>query len=234
MAHYVDLASCDYFPDIRGVDIRAVGWLEAGHQFVTGPVEPQFKLRLRELAAEAWQPVVFLGGQECHLCTSDPFYGSRTLIVPASDIIYASPEAIVHYVDAHSYQPPDVFRAAVVDCPVMKSQEYFNALKAAGWKDAAPSHADPDPLPEAVMRHLKMIRARGQAIVDLLHAYEAEVGAYPASLDVLGSTLPVAGSLRYEARSNGFQLELDCRDTLGAVLMFDTQRPTWNVLRVRS
>ena len=41
---------------------------------------------------------------------------------------YAAPQGILHYIEAHGYQPPDKFLAAALYCPPMGSERYFEEL----------------------------------------------------------------------------------------------------------
>jgi len=51
------------------------------------------------------------------------------LLVPGDDCIYAAPGAIGHYLDVHSYCPPDEFCEAVLHCPDCDSLQYRQALR---------------------------------------------------------------------------------------------------------
>ncbi|MFZ3217848.1 MAG: hypothetical protein WA192_17440 [Candidatus Acidiferrales bacterium] len=39
-----------------------------------------------------------------------------------------APSMILHYIDVHDYEPPEVFWEAVMNCPEMGSEAYRQAL----------------------------------------------------------------------------------------------------------
>jgi hypothetical protein len=55
--------------------------------------------------------------------------GCTNLFVPGDGVVYVAPSMIVHYLDAHRYQPPAAFLAAVDACPPMGSAAYHDALR---------------------------------------------------------------------------------------------------------
>src|SRR5205807_10247782 len=63
---------------------RAVGWLERGHDYPTGPADAAFFQRLVELLQDPWEPAVSLGFHRCDLCQfpSHAHTGKRNLYVP--------------------------------------------------------------------------------------------------------------------------------------------------------
>ena len=54
--------------------------------------------------------------------------GTSNLYVPFEGGIFVSPSLIAHYIDAHDYTPPEVFQAAVLECPPMRSMAYLKAI----------------------------------------------------------------------------------------------------------
>lgn len=157
MAHFDDLSPCTYFGradehGYGGLDfwggkrLIAIGWLELDHEYAKGSVSTAFLDRLREMCANAHQPVMFDGGHACHFCLEKSVrkpqppgnsysytlprgsYGSTNLFVPTEDAVYASPALILHYVSDHEYAPPKEFQAAVLACPPMNSGAYFRRI----------------------------------------------------------------------------------------------------------
>ena len=111
----------------------AVGWLEQGKPFPTGEVPRAVYDALREMRKNPWQPFVCPGLHECDLCRFDgEARGCANLIIPSDGIIYVAPELIVHYMNAHGYQPPDEVCRAVLSCPPMRSMEYLKAVRSCG------------------------------------------------------------------------------------------------------
>ncbi|WP_253839075.1 hypothetical protein [Actinokineospora globicatena] len=97
--------------------VRWVGWLNPEHDFTGGPVDHDLLAALRQLDAthKNWTS----SPRACPVChewyTSDTDdRRSGQLIIPSADEIpYAVPTMIVHLVEAHGYQPPAEFVAAV-------------------------------------------------------------------------------------------------------------------------
>ncbi len=141
--HYADLSPCDYF----GADLRerlaAVGWLERGHEYARGAVEPEFLTKLVELAENPWEPGSFMGPFFCQFCRISRLGGVQNLFVPGEGVVYVSPSLIVHYVDCHEYAPPEVFREAVIACPPMRSMPYLKAIVENGPKGLTASRTSP-------------------------------------------------------------------------------------------
>jgi hypothetical protein len=111
MGYYSDLSN--YVVDHRSFpNVKNVGWLDRDHAFNTGDVSEPLRLRLRQLA-KAKYTNQSRGFHYCELCSEeDPRVdgvrlGSAEIWVPSSSTeFYASPDLIVHYVDAHAYVPP--------------------------------------------------------------------------------------------------------------------------------
>jgi len=143
MAWFEDLTECTYF-GIRVETLLAVGWLEQGRAFPVGEVDHKVYAALKKYLVNPWQPTMFLGFHSCDLVTDPPIcrvtaphvydvtepptHGSRNLFVPGAGVIYVCPELITHYMNVHSYKPPDVFCNAVLSCPKMKSRRYMRAI----------------------------------------------------------------------------------------------------------
>src|SRR5262245_49772803 len=120
--------------------LLAVGWLDPNHPFTTGSVDPDFFEALIELLRDPWQPVTTLGFHRCAFCTftGGPMIldyqgvrvelGKTNLFLPATEVAYVSPSLIAHYIDSHSYRPPEEFCAAVLACPPMRSMEYLRQI----------------------------------------------------------------------------------------------------------
>ena len=105
-----------------------VGWLGAGHAFNKGRTPPSF---LPKLFATCARPVNRTRGfHVCELCKSTSKVGDRVnaeqggivLVLGSAEIrvrnaagvLFASPDLIYHYVDAHDYLPPAAFIEAVL------------------------------------------------------------------------------------------------------------------------
>jgi len=86
------------------------------------------------------QPAPFTAGPRAM-----DFHGTRVgglfssnLFIPDGRQIFYSPSAIVHYVDAFFYCPPDEFIQAVLHCPEMNSMAYKKLFLKSGGGDLLP------------------------------------------------------------------------------------------------
>ena len=123
-----DLSTDAYFA--RGPNVRAVGWLEAGHPHQQGPVPDEFLARLKKHVASAYQSMLFCGWHECSLCSDGQRRtGSYNLLIPTTRLLYVAPEMIVHYIEDHGYRPPLEFVDAVMACPPQESSRYMALLE---------------------------------------------------------------------------------------------------------
>ena len=114
---------------VRGPNVRAVGWLEAGHPYQQGSAPDGFLAQLKEHMARAYQPMLFWGFHECTLCADGQRRtGCLNLLIPTSQLLYVAPEMIVHYVEEHGYRPPLEFVDAVMACPEQESPRYMALL----------------------------------------------------------------------------------------------------------
>lgn len=141
MAGIEDLKPFTFFPFDRQPAMRAVGWIDTTPDNANSDIVTGFFERLFELLINPWEPFVSAGYHDCSLCrfTGGPKeirmqnrsirVGKANLFVPGTDCVFVAPSSIIHYVDAHGYTPPSVFQEAVMQCPEMRSMDYFRALK---------------------------------------------------------------------------------------------------------
>ncbi|MDN3262947.1 hypothetical protein QWJ26_24690 [Streptomyces sp. CSDS2] len=123
MAYYPDLSPYSYESGER--DMLNVGWLSREHAYTTGVTPEGLVEALAGLARHAVN--VQRGMHFRDLCPDfhtarertsreDLFLGSGEIHVPnGRGLTYASPAMIVHYVEDHSYLPPEDYRKAVRD-----------------------------------------------------------------------------------------------------------------------
>jgi hypothetical protein len=127
-----DLAPCTYFDKgPPASNLVAVGWLGKGHPVPRGAIAPVDRAALERLLVAPWNPFLYLGSHECHLCPPKvPFLETANLFVPApaGDAVFAAPAMIGHYVAAHAYVPPAAFLEAVRACPEIGSSSYRLAM----------------------------------------------------------------------------------------------------------
>ena len=116
-----------------------VGWLgedEDLENYPKGKVSEEFKQKLLTFCSF---PINQMRGyHRCGLCEEPSFgvpvqYNGKELMLgsaeirvlsPDDDTVYAAPNLIYHYVEAHQYQPPDEFIQATLTGPLPDSAEY--------------------------------------------------------------------------------------------------------------
>ncbi|MEO0601543.1 MAG: hypothetical protein AAF211_08910 [Myxococcota bacterium] len=143
MAWFEDGGPIDYFRLQSEEHLVAMGWLEPDHDFVRGSVTPVDLASICGLLVDPWWPdFVFCGSHDCGFCAAPdgPSHvtcsgvrvgiGWTNLFVPSIDehCVYVAPSMIVHYIDAHGYQPSSGFLEAVRRCPPMGSEAHLAAL----------------------------------------------------------------------------------------------------------
>jgi hypothetical protein len=138
MPHIADLTP------IGHPQLIAVGWLARGAPFSRGPVSGAFVAALISLLEDPWQPHVPIGAHGCEFCriSGGPAQlvhagrsiqlGALNLYIPHEGKIFVSPSLMAHYIDAHEYAPPDIYQAAVLKCPPMRSIGYLKAIVSNG------------------------------------------------------------------------------------------------------
>ena len=111
-----------------GEHVRAVGWLHPDHPFAKGDVSKEFMDRLNEFIGSYKNDDFFnfpgvAGLHCCEFCAK--VYGGGNLGLPCGDLLYVFPDMIVHYVEKHSYRPPQEFVDALLSSPLPDSEEFF-------------------------------------------------------------------------------------------------------------
>ena len=129
MAWHPDFAPYPDVPLGMTHEVLAVGWLKNGHSFPNGPVDAAVLQRLRELVVDPWQLPERPGKHTCDLCDDAFTTGSATVWLPAFDVVFVCPILITHFIEKHHYRPPSEFCEAVLTCPPMDSDRYFEALR---------------------------------------------------------------------------------------------------------
>jgi hypothetical protein len=135
MAFLEDLSPWTYVSSTAGDSLLAVGWLEQGKSFPTGPIVVDVFKRLEALCTEPWQPFAACGVHECTLCQFNAASGSDNVFIPGAGVIYVCPELIVHYIGTHWYLPPEEFCEAVRRCPDQRTMEYKRLLLQNGGRN---------------------------------------------------------------------------------------------------
>jgi hypothetical protein len=141
------------------IGTKNIGWLEKGRKFETKtPSTHDLELVWEYCKVSVAQT---RGWHACEFCDSVQ-YGlvvkeSQRLLLGTSEIrvfgsngvIYASPTLMYHYMQAHSYSPPNEFLDAMRNSPRPPTKEYFDRLDSIGLKWRNTSSPD-----ELVIRRL--------------------------------------------------------------------------------
>ncbi len=134
MTYYPDLSPYEYGPDSIGA--CNVGWLDENYPFPTGPTSTAFHERLLAHCRFEFTVNHCFGIHECQFCSSpEPrvkvpwgdeqiFLGNGEIRVIGTEVVYAAPTLIYHYVVDHDYQPPEEFVEAVLAGPGPGSDEH--------------------------------------------------------------------------------------------------------------
>jgi hypothetical protein len=121
-----------------------VGWLESGFEYSHGTVDSVTIEKLAQIITVAENALLaYKGYHLCDFCgtTHQDGYpkvsygditrklGSKVIWLPvsnASEVFFAAPDLVYHYIAAHQYRPPDPFLEAVNQFDVGST---WNALK---------------------------------------------------------------------------------------------------------
>lgn len=135
MAWFADLSPCTYFTSVDQNVVLAVGWLEKGHTFPKGRPGDDVVGRLRELHSRVWSFSLYRGFHQCQFCRQRDAVSNSSIVVPGNGVIYASPTLLLHYIETHSYVPPEVFSDAVLRCPDPGTSEFKDVFLNNGGRE---------------------------------------------------------------------------------------------------
>jgi hypothetical protein len=144
VTEFTDLAPCTWL--VQDPAIVAVGWLERGAMYTTGPTDKAVMEALRALisAPNVGAPAC-AGNHACTLCQFEPPRFNGEFYVPRNGRIYVSPKGIIHYIAQHWYQPPDEFCEAVLKCPPVTGMVYRKAFLDNGGRKLVQAWQAPNP-----------------------------------------------------------------------------------------
>ena len=114
---FPDLSKYSFCNKDEGSSTLNVGWLDISKEYQTGILPIETRDILREICKT---PVNLTRGfhycQFCNPKTDDVALGNGEIrVVGKEGIIYAAPVLIGHYVEVHSYLPPQCFVSAIND-----------------------------------------------------------------------------------------------------------------------
>jgi hypothetical protein len=151
--YFADLELCRYHAgpfnaDNWSVPLRAVGWLEQPHPFPMGTVSSTVVSKLKEMLEQTYRTYSQHGFRGLHVCSHCPGQSSPlgrsnlNLFVAGINAVYVAPAGIIHYIETHSYLPPEPFLTAVLQCPDCTSEDYREALSTANGGQEIPLKVD--------------------------------------------------------------------------------------------
>jgi len=166
MAWFSDGGPCNYFGVAKVTRLLAAGWLEADMEHPRGRVPFRDRSSLRRMGrlTQAFQPVLFMGGHHCSLCSVAAPYGYANLFLPDSAQVgklWVAPELVAHYAAEHRYLPPVGFLLALRAALKMPGELYTAACNQL-WAEL--SSGDPEAWPSEVPRDPHRARIEHQLL----------------------------------------------------------------------
>jgi hypothetical protein len=198
MAHYDDLDPCDYFSMLSVDRLLAIGWLAKGFEYRRDDPGEAVYAKLKGLLKDPWQPGRFMGWQSCELCRYDGFHSVNNLFVPGQGVTYVAPEGIVHYIAAHDYCPPREFCDAVLSCPNMGSDRYFDRLRSCGWESYFEALSENVERRRTQLMRIEALQLSGDLLISRIEEYRGNDGRLPTRLSELGEVVEEGGRWQYE------------------------------------
>lgn len=128
--------------------VKNVGWLDLSRKFPGGDVFPSPIQKLKVIAAGSrwFKPLVesLRESPTCQICgalelldADGRLLPSAELWIPSHKYIYASPIAILHFIECHKYCPPAEYIAAIEaldsSIPFIADVIYRQKLVESGW-----------------------------------------------------------------------------------------------------
>jgi hypothetical protein len=160
MAFYEDLSHYNYTHHSKRE--LNIGWLEKGQPFNMGEVPAGFIDRLNLYLNSDFTLFHCLGDHDCEFCEKRESACCEIRVVSIDGQVYAAPELIKHYIEAHSYLPPQEFIDAVMNGPAPGTKEYGDIVRRLpeSWEQRLPDINDKDY--EKKMMALMMDRMSGE------------------------------------------------------------------------
>ncbi|HFC11757.1 MAG TPA: hypothetical protein ENJ56_02855 [Anaerolineae bacterium] len=122
-----------------GIVPLAVGFLQHGQLFETGAVNDKFMQKLLPFCAPDTRVFSLPRAMACPLCRQrvEMAIGEQMVRLGSAEIriigeqeIFAAPDLLPHYIEAHDYRPPIEFVEAVLHGVGVNSAEYRALIKA--------------------------------------------------------------------------------------------------------
>lgn len=142
--------------------LLTIGWIEFQHGFSVGEVSDDLLAKLKVLTkefGEAFPGLQFRGLHACSICENAtdvdtppdryvrvPFIDGKlvlsgatlddsciNLFLPGKNVVFIAPGRIDHYIEVHSYRPPEEFLLAVKNCESPLSRAYAESIRAVNF-----------------------------------------------------------------------------------------------------
>ncbi|MBX9951474.1 MAG: hypothetical protein K2Y39_20055 [Candidatus Obscuribacterales bacterium] len=128
MTYYADMSS-DSMWWFTGEPLCSIGWLNPAYEYPVDTLSPGVWDVLSVRLSAARRFLCHRGLHECEYCWQNTCSGA--LLFPSVDLqkLFIAPPMISHYIEAHSYFPPEEFVEAVLSCPQHDSDEYCDLLE---------------------------------------------------------------------------------------------------------
>ncbi len=126
MTYYPDKSSdCMWW--FTGEPLCSIGWLHPDHDYPKGGLETEVFGKVLAQLEVARHFLCHRGMHDCEFCGKD--MSSGALLFPCAGRLFIAPPMIGHYMESHSYLPPEDFIKAVLNCPPQDSNEYCDLIE---------------------------------------------------------------------------------------------------------
>lgn len=123
-----------------GMNPLAVGFLQRGQRFETGTTTGKNLAKLLKYCDPRWTVCEIPRPRPCPLCNSrvmveiggsEVVLGSAEIRIVGEEEIYAAPDLLYHYIEAHNYAPPPEFIDALKTAKAgsIEHRALINALR---------------------------------------------------------------------------------------------------------
>jgi hypothetical protein len=147
MTHFDDGTPYTYAHCLQGptTPVLNIGWLDRSREFPVGTTSAEFRDKLAWLCLRK-QVLPARGIHACNICPAvkNGFHsieidgrkhelGSAEIRVAGSQVQYAAPNLILHYVVDHRYLPPEDFVASVIALPDSLETGSWTVVRGNPW-----------------------------------------------------------------------------------------------------
>ncbi len=127
---FEDLTECSYLGEEYAKLLTAIGWLEKGKDFTKGNTPKEIIEKIYEFSKTSEMYIRFRGYHRCEFCDYvNVEFGATTILIAYENKIYICPALIAHYMEVHSYLPPNEFIKAVLNYDHQFAMEKFEKIR---------------------------------------------------------------------------------------------------------